>query len=57
MPEKLKFYLSVQADFQTKVSYKKNDISQTVKAMWLNFYEHAHKVISNNFVIHLTTQF
>jgi hypothetical protein len=57
MPEKLKFYLSVHADFQTTVRHKKIHISQTVKAMRLKFYEHAYKEISNNFVIHCTTQF
>jgi hypothetical protein len=57
MPENLKFYLFVQADFQTTVHYKKNHISQTVKEIRLKFYEHAHKEISNNFVIHFTAQF
>jgi hypothetical protein len=57
MPQKLKFYLSVQADFQTTASYKKIHISQTVKAMGLQFYEHAHKEIYKNFVIRCTTQF
>jgi hypothetical protein len=57
MPEKLKFHLSVQPEFQTTASYKKIHISQTVKEMRLKFYEHAHKGISNNFVIHFTAQF
>jgi hypothetical protein len=57
MPEKLKLHLSVQTEFQTTASYKKIHISQTVNAMRLKFYEHAHKEISNNFVIHCTAQF
>jgi hypothetical protein len=57
MPEKLKFHLSVQPEFRTTASYKKNIISRTVKAMRLKFYEHAHMVISNNFGIHFTAQF
>jgi hypothetical protein len=57
IPEKLKFHLSVQPEFQTTASYKKIHISQTVKAMRLKFYEHAHKVISNNFGIHFTAKF
>jgi hypothetical protein len=56
MPEKLKFHLSVQPEFQTTAIYKQNHISQTVKAMRLKFYEHAHNVISNNFGIHFTYQ-
>jgi hypothetical protein len=57
MPEKLKFHLSVQPEFQTTASYKKIHIFRTVKAIRLKFYEHAHKVVSNNFVIHLAAQF
>jgi hypothetical protein len=58
MPEKLKFHLSVQSEFQTTASYKnKIHIFQTVKAMRLKFYEDAHKMISNNFVVHFTAQF
>jgi hypothetical protein len=57
MPEKLKFDLSVQSEFQTTASYKKIHIFQTVKAMRLKFYEHAHKMISNNFVVHFIAQF
>jgi hypothetical protein len=57
MPEKLKFHLSVQPETQTAASYRKIHIFQTVKAMRLKFYEHAHKVISNNFGIHFTAQF
>jgi hypothetical protein len=54
MPEKLKFHLSVQPEIQTPASYRKIYIFQTVKGMRLKFYEHAHKVISNNFGIHFT---
>jgi hypothetical protein len=57
MPEKLKFHWSVQPEFQTAVSYRKIHISQTVEAMRLKFYEHAHKVISNNFGTHFKAQF
>jgi hypothetical protein len=57
MPEKLKSHWSVQPELQTAVSYRKIHISQTVEAMRLKFYEHAHKVISNNFGIHSTAQF
>jgi hypothetical protein len=57
MPEKLKFHLSVQPEIQTAASYRKIHIFQIVRAMRLKFYEHAHKVISNNFGIHFTTQF
>jgi hypothetical protein len=57
MPEKLKSQLSVQPEFQTTGSYRKIHIFQTVEAMRLKFYEHAHKVISNNFGIHFTAQF
>jgi hypothetical protein len=57
MLEKLKFHLSVQPEIQTAASYRKIHIFQTVKAMRLKFYEHAHKVISNNFGIHSTAQF
>jgi hypothetical protein len=57
MPEKLKSDMSIQPEFQTAASYKKIHIFQTVKAMRLKFYEHAHKVISNNFGIHFTAQF
>jgi hypothetical protein len=49
--EKLKSHWSVQPEFQTAASYRKIHISQTVEAMRLKFYEHAHKVISNNFGI------
>jgi hypothetical protein len=54
MHEKLKSHWSVQPEFQTAASYRKIHISQTVEAMRLKFYEHAHKVISNNFGIHST---
>jgi hypothetical protein len=54
MPEKLKSHMSVQPEFQTAASYRKIHIFQTVKAMRLKFYEHAHKEISNNFGIHFT---
>jgi hypothetical protein len=57
MPEKLKFHLFVQPEIQTAASYRKIHIFQTVKEMRLKFYEHAHKVISNNFGIHSTAQF
>jgi hypothetical protein len=57
MPEKLKSHWSVQPEFQAAASYKKNHIFQTVEEMRLKFYEHAHKVISNNFGIHSTAQF
>jgi hypothetical protein len=57
MHEKLKAHWSVQPEFQTAASYRKIHISQTVEAMRLKFYEHAHKVISNNFGIHSTAQF
>jgi hypothetical protein len=57
MPEKLKSQLSVQPEFQTTGSYRKIHIFQTVEATRLKFYEHAHKVISNNFGIHFTAQF
>jgi hypothetical protein len=54
MPEKLKSHWSVQPEFQTAASYRTIHISQTVEEMRLKFYEHAHKVISNNFGIHST---
>jgi hypothetical protein len=57
MPEKLKFYLSVQPEIQTAASYRKIHIFQIVKAMRLKFCEHAHKVISHNSGIHFTAQF
>jgi hypothetical protein len=57
MPEKLKSHWSVQPEFQTAVSYRKIHISQTVEEIRLKFYEHAQKVISNNFGIHSTAQF
>jgi hypothetical protein len=57
MPENLKFHLSVQPEIQTAVNYRKIHIFQTVKAMRLKFYEHAHKVISNNSGMHFTAQF
>jgi hypothetical protein len=38
------------------VSYRKIHNSKTVEATRLKFYEHAHKVISNNFGIHFTAQ-
>jgi hypothetical protein len=57
MPEKINFHLSVHPEIQTAASYRKIYIFQTVKAMRLKFFEHAHKVISNNFGIHLTAQF
>jgi hypothetical protein len=56
IPEKLKSPLFVKPDFQTAASYRKIHILQTVKAMRLKFYEHAHKEISNNFGIHFTVQ-
>jgi hypothetical protein len=55
--EKLKSHWSVQPEFQTAASYRKINISQTVEAMRLKFYEHAHKVISKKFGIHSTAQF
>jgi hypothetical protein len=56
MPEKLKSHWSVQSELQTAVSYRKIHNSKTVEATRLKFYEHAHKVISNNFGIHFTAQ-
>jgi hypothetical protein len=56
MPEKLKSHWSVQSEFQTADSYRKNRNSKTVEATRLKFYEHAQKAISNNFGIHFTAQ-
>jgi hypothetical protein len=54
MSEKLKSRWSARSEFQTAVSYRKIHNSKSVEATKLKFYEHAHKVISHNFVIHFT---